>query len=271
MARLADDAGEVVAVIDRLGGRQRTFAQLAGDAAGLAAQLAHEGVDTGDVVSIQLPNWYEAVVAAVAANSLGAVINPLLPNYRARELCHVFSTAAPKAVFMPATYRGFDHRGAAGRGDRQDRGARRTGSSWMSTPSIRCRSRPSTSRLQGGTSAADVSELIFTSGTEATPKAIMHTEETANFAVRATFSDLGLGARHGRLDAFAGRPFDRLQLRDPRRALSTVRRSCCRTAGMPPTRPSSSTPTGATTRSRRPPSWTISSASASEPECGCRA
>ena len=29
-----------------------------------------------------------------------------------------------------------------------------------------------------------VSELIFTSGTEATPKAIMHTEQTANFSVR---------------------------------------------------------------------------------------
>ena len=37
-----------------------------------------------------------------------------------------------------------------------------------------------------------VSELIFTSGTEAAPKAIMHTEETANFSVRVARQDLGL-------------------------------------------------------------------------------
>ena len=40
-----------------------------------------------------------------------------------------------------------------------------------------------------------VSELIFTSGTEAAPKAIMHTEETANFSVRVARQDLGLGDR----------------------------------------------------------------------------
>jgi acyl-CoA synthetase (AMP-forming)/AMP-acid ligase II len=37
-----------------------------------------------------------------------------------------------------------------------------------------------------------VSELIFTSGTEATPKAIMHTEQTTNFSVRVAASDLGI-------------------------------------------------------------------------------
>ncbi len=38
-----------------------------------------------------------------------------------------------------------------------------------------------------------VSELIFTSGTEAAPKAIMHTEQTANFSVRVAGEDLGIG------------------------------------------------------------------------------
>ena len=38
-----------------------------------------------------------------------------------------------------------------------------------------------------------VSELIFTSGTEAAPKAIMHTEQTANFSVRVAAQDLGIG------------------------------------------------------------------------------
>jgi acyl-coenzyme A synthetase/AMP-(fatty) acid ligase len=38
-----------------------------------------------------------------------------------------------------------------------------------------------------------VSELIFTSGTEAAPKAIMHTEQTANFSVRVAAEDLEIG------------------------------------------------------------------------------
>ena len=191
-SRVADLAGPSVAVIDRLGARSRTYAELADDAAGLAAQLESQGVTAGDVVSIQLPNCYEAVVAAVAANSLGAVLNPLLPNYRSRELCHVFSTAAPAAVFIPATYRGFDHRALL------DEVTAKTGVAPfrvvvdVDDPQPMAPQRPG--ELRRGSSSADVSELIFTSGTEAIPKAIMHTEETANFAVRATFADLGLGS-----------------------------------------------------------------------------
>ena len=41
--------------------------------------------------------------------------------------------------------------------------------------------------------ACEVSELIFTSGTEADPKGIMHTEQTANFSMRAAYDHLGLG------------------------------------------------------------------------------
>jgi len=44
----------------------------------------------------------------------------------------------------------------------------------------------------GGGRADAVSEVIFTSGTEAQPKAIMHTEQTANFSVRVAYSDLGM-------------------------------------------------------------------------------
>src|SRR5207244_3679928 len=40
--------------------------------------------------------------------------------------------------------------------------------------------------------ASAVSELIFTSGTEASPKAIMHTEQTANFSARVAYQDMRL-------------------------------------------------------------------------------
>jgi cyclohexanecarboxylate-CoA ligase len=98
------------AVVDQLGQRSHSYAELAHDAAQLAAHLTKVGVGAGDVVSVQLPNVYEAIVCAVAAGSIGAVINPLLPNYRAHELEHVFRSASPTVIFTPAVYRNFDHR-----------------------------------------------------------------------------------------------------------------------------------------------------------------
>ncbi|MCW2546094.1 MAG: hypothetical protein JWN96_554 [Mycobacterium sp.] len=206
-SRVAEHASgslaEAPAVVDDLGQRTHSYADLAHDAAQLAAVLAGVGVAAGEVISVQLPNIYETVVAAVAASSLGAVINPLLPNYRAHELEHVFRTAAPSVIFTPAVYRGFDHRimveeVARSTGVRPFHivvGAGEPGGDLELTATLDER-RSASAVLLPGTDAGAVSELIFTSGTEATPKAIMHTEETANFAVRATFADLGLAAGH---------------------------------------------------------------------------
>lgn len=186
-----------LAVIDRDGGRRRTYGELRRDAEVLRAMLETNGAGAGDVVSVQLPNCYEAAVTAVAIQMLGGVINPLLPNYRAHELMHVFQTAVPKVIVTPAIHRDWDFRlmiadvrraasvatrhvvlGAEGGGDVSlDETLER---------SIHAR------RPTGAVPASAVSELIFTSGTEAMPKAIMHTEETANFAVRTLFSDLGV-------------------------------------------------------------------------------
>jgi acyl-CoA synthetase (AMP-forming)/AMP-acid ligase II len=179
-----------VAVIDDAG--RYSYEQLASDSAALASGLADRGVSAGSVVSIQLPNRYEAVVAAVATQSLGAVINPLLPNYRARELANVFATARPVVIFTPDVYRGFDYRPLiaelAGASVRHvvvgDPGPDASPFSSL----LR-----STSAPLGSGPADAVSEVIFTSGTEARPKAIMHTEQTTNFSVRVAYDDLGLG------------------------------------------------------------------------------
>ncbi len=190
----ADARPDDVAVVDDAG--PHPYAEVAEQAARVAAFLAGRGVEAGSVVSIQLPNRVEAVVVAVAVQALGAVINPLLPNYRARELTHVVDIAAPRVIVTPAEYRGFDHRTLveAVRADRGvdlvhvvvDDGA---GGGDVTFTEVLAQS---PGPLPAGT-AADVSELIFTSGTEANPKAIMHTEQTASFSVRVAYDDLGLG------------------------------------------------------------------------------
>jgi acyl-CoA synthetase (AMP-forming)/AMP-acid ligase II len=190
----AREAPDAVAVVDDLG-RYR-YGQLADDAAAVAAGLGERGVVTGSVVALQLPNRYEAVVAAVAVQSLGAVINPLLPNYRARELTTVFTTAAPAVVVTPGEFRGFDHRGliadvVAGTGVDACHVVVGADPGPNAEP-FEALLRTGASELGDGW-ADRVSELIFTSGTEARPKAIMHTEQTANFSVRVAHADLGLG------------------------------------------------------------------------------
>ncbi|HVM65470.1 MAG TPA: AMP-binding protein, partial [Acidimicrobiales bacterium] len=179
---------EATAVVDHDGARRHTYGELDRDVRSLAGWLAEDGVTAGDVVSVQLPNWYEFVVAAVAAQRLGAVINPLLPVYRRKELLHVFTVAAPKVVFTPSTYRGHDHAAAT---------ADAIAESGVKVHHVVVDGGLPDGAPLGPTAhtedAADVSELIFTSGTEAAPKAIMHTEQTANFSVRVAFSDLGMG------------------------------------------------------------------------------
>lgn len=190
-----------LAVVDGAGtgARRRDYAALAADAAAVATAMRSHGVGAGDVVSVQLPNRYETVVAAVAAQSVGAVINPLLPNYRQHELVNVFRTAPPRLVLTPGEYRGFDHRPLVG--------AVAAAAGAPAPVHVVVGDDPGPGRvafedLLAGAGGADplapgtadaVSELIFTSGTEARPKAIMHTELNTNFSARVAASDLDVG------------------------------------------------------------------------------
>ncbi len=171
-----------------------TYGELWARATSVAGFLAEQEIGAGDVVSVQMPNRLETAAVALGVLASGAAINPLLPNYRGRELAHVFETARPRAIFTPATYREFDHQRLVA-----DTAAR-TG---VHPVHVVCDPSPSESIalddvLANGTSAppiperdaAAVSELIFTSGTEATPKAIMHTEQTTNFSVRVAAIDM---------------------------------------------------------------------------------
>ncbi|MEA3075524.1 MAG: cyclohexanecarboxylate-CoA ligase [Actinomycetota bacterium] len=191
----ADADADRVAVVDDAGARSHTYGQLADHAERLAGHLLGAGVATGDVVSIQLPNVYEAAVAAVACQRIGAVINPLLPNYRHKELSHIWTTATPAAVLTPSTHRGFDYCAMVA-GLRASTGldphhvvVGGPGGDVSFEDAVDADG----GRLPAlAPDAAAISELIFTSGTEATPKAIMHSEQTTNFSVRVAYADLGL-------------------------------------------------------------------------------
>src|SRR5207247_10017393 len=74
----------------------------------VAAGLAARGIRAGEVVSSVLPNRAEAAVLSHAAHRLGAVLNPIVPIYGAREIRFILRQAESAAVVVPGRFRGID-------------------------------------------------------------------------------------------------------------------------------------------------------------------
>jgi len=68
-----------------------TYATLSDKVSQAAAALRGMGVARGDIVSIQLPNWWEIAVVAQACGRVGAAVNPLMSIFRERELRYMLS------------------------------------------------------------------------------------------------------------------------------------------------------------------------------------
>jgi len=75
----------------------------------LAAFFRSRGLEPGDVVSFQLPNWIEAAVVALAARRCGLVLNPIPPIYRESEVRFIVQDCRAKLVFVPQMFRRHDH------------------------------------------------------------------------------------------------------------------------------------------------------------------
>jgi cyclohexanecarboxylate-CoA ligase len=163
------------------------------------------GLRRGDVVTVQLPNWNEFVVVALALERIGAVINPVAPIFRGRELRSILRLARCKAVVMPASFRGFDYPAmyralGAELGTAVTRIVIGDGGStppdclgWdelLDRGAHRDRLRAELHLLRPDPN--EVRELMFTSGTTGEPKGVMHTANTISAAVDPIIRTLGL-------------------------------------------------------------------------------
>lgn len=193
VTRHAAEHPDAVAVVDLGGDRANTYSDLERDADRVASHLAALGVRPGDIVAVQLPNWYETAVVDLAVLKAGGVLNSMLPIYRAKELRHMLNVGSVAVLVTPTTYRGHDYvamvralRGGVPALEHHIAIPDPAGDDWLATAALEAAEpapRPA---------ANAVSELIFTSGTEARPKAVMHTEQTTNFSVRSCWSTLGM-------------------------------------------------------------------------------
>jgi fatty-acyl-CoA synthase len=122
MALLERAAGRTVAQVlearaqehpDRVflvfGDRRFTYRQIDSRASALAAALHELGVERGDRIALDLPNWPEFVLSMFAAAKLGAVIVPLNPRYTVPELQYMLRHSEATVVVCAENFNGIDY------------------------------------------------------------------------------------------------------------------------------------------------------------------
>ena len=87
-----------------------TFGELRDRALGLAVGLKRLGVERGDRVSVQIPNWTEFGIIAVALSRIGAVIVPIMPIYRRDDVGYIVSNAGVRVSISAVSFKKFDYR-----------------------------------------------------------------------------------------------------------------------------------------------------------------
>ncbi len=201
LARSPDKDALVGYRLDRQEPRRISYRELADRVNRAAAALHRMGVRHGDVVSLQLPNWWEFAVAVLACGRVGAVVNPLMHIFRERELGYMLGFAKTKLWIVPKAYRGHDF-AAMARGlqpslpDLQqvvvvdEDGPQGFEQALQSGPSI-----PGIVVPEGATPLQpdDLKVLMFTSGTTGSPKGVMHTSNTLVACMNALSGRFGLG------------------------------------------------------------------------------
>ncbi len=91
------------------GDRTWSFRRLETESTSLAASLAGLGVEPGDRIAIDLPNWPEFVVALFAAGMLGATVVPLNPEHAPRDVQFMLRNSEATVVVAAEHYLGRDY------------------------------------------------------------------------------------------------------------------------------------------------------------------
>jgi cyclohexanecarboxylate-CoA ligase len=162
-------------VYDR--GRWWSNAQVVAMVGRMQLRLRSAGVRPGDVVSMQLPNWTDTLVTVHAVWGLGAVLNPITPIYRGRELTAIFADCRPRAVVVADSFRGAEYPSMVrdslsaagvpaevivlGAGGDEDEYPMVCGD----PVEVRC-------------GPDDIGVLMYTSGTTGSPKGVLHSHRT---------------------------------------------------------------------------------------------
>jgi cyclohexanecarboxylate-CoA ligase len=190
---VADRQGDAIAIVDHNSmtglSTRLSYRELRNRSIRIACALAAHGVERNDVVAVQLPNWWHYAAIYVACVRIGAVLNPLMPIFRERELEFMLGLAEARVLIVPREFRGFDFPSM-------------TAALRIKLPALRhvlvidgldpqtafeatILDRAWEAEVDRDTLFAsrrpdpnDVTELMYTSGTTGEPKGVMHTANT---------------------------------------------------------------------------------------------
>ena len=93
----------------RAGGESWSYSRVASRARALSVGLRNLGVEPGDRVAIQLPNWPEYVISALAVADAGAILVPISPNCSARELRFMLRNSEVAVAISAEVWGGVDY------------------------------------------------------------------------------------------------------------------------------------------------------------------
>lgn len=158
-----------------------SYAQLEQHVLSIARSFTRMGIGPADLVTFQLPNWWEFIAVSLACARVGAVANPVMPIFRQRELKFILDFGESKLFIVPKQYKGYDYEAMA----------------HDLLPTLQCKpqlvvvdgsgsdsfqnallSDTSTALPDTTLQANDVNLLMYTSGTTGEPKGVMHTSNT---------------------------------------------------------------------------------------------
>lgn len=176
-----------VAIIDKKS--RFTYKELGKMVDRVALGLLELGIEKGDVVSIQLPNWNEFIILHYAITRIGAITNPLIPIYREREISYMVGLVESKLIVIPDEFRNFDytkmvsdlrhqwpflkHVLVVGKNVPE---SMQSLNYLFDTPWEEKRDVSILDKVE--IHPNEITEIIFTSGTTGKPKGVMHTHNT---------------------------------------------------------------------------------------------
>jgi cyclohexanecarboxylate-CoA ligase len=173
-----------------------TLDELVREAMEVAAWMQSAGIGPGDVVALQLPNWWEGAVLQAATALVGAVILPIVPVYGAREVSFILRESGAKVFALPSTFRGRDYLATlADLGDLPERPVTIVVGDEVPAGALSwadAKADPST-LVAPDTVPDDLALLVYTSGTTADPKGVQHNHRSLLAETRSPVVSGGTG------------------------------------------------------------------------------
>lgn len=194
--KIAKAAPDAIALTDAAGTRL-SYRELHIKVETLAAYFVKAGLGDGDIITLCAPNWPQTVISILASLRIGAIINPIPITYGWKDVQFVLRKCKSKALIIAGRFRSSDlsaHMDDILGEERSDllivqinTGAKQVGKDFDSLIDA-----PAICPVALPNKPDDTAAILFTSGTEAHSKGVVHTHNTILYCERCFIDTLAL-------------------------------------------------------------------------------